>query len=260
MRVLNTCVTMVIWLSFVGLSSACGEAAADTNRSLVILSLGDSITLGASHPEWVPGGYRDPLLASLGRAGYSVRFVGSQTNNGSPLLNSTGNTAHEGHGGFTTAQLLRTLDGMSVSNANTVLLLAGVNDLGVRQLAPEQGLAGLELLINRIASLLPNGYIIVATLPPYIGGKYPLREEHQRQFNAALPDLIERQRVAGRRLSLCDLRAYLDADSAAAYLCSDGVHPNQEGYIKIASAWFQAIQTMSESKVAGRTASHKPRS
>lgn len=227
---------------------------------IVILPLGDSITLGASHP----GGYRAPLLTLLTNAGYQIQFVGSDTNNPTAALTAVGNKSHEGHGSYTTSNLLANLDavaaGPSANNGgfwltgisgtrapvypDVILLMAGVNDLGVNQLSATHGLAGLDALINKLAALRPAAQIIVSTLTPYIGTVYPNREAHQQEFNAALPALVAAHQAAGQRVTLCDVRTRVNLANAATLLCSDGVHPNQAGYNEIALVWFDAIRQL----------------
>jgi hypothetical protein len=223
--------------------------------------LGDSITLGASVPAWIPGGYRDPLHTLLTNAGYQIQIVGSDTNNPTAALTAAGNKSHEGHGSYTTSNLLANLDavaaGPSANNGgfwltgipgtrepvypDVILLMAGVNDLGVNQFPPEVGLAGLDALIYKLATLRPAAHIIVSTLTPYTGAVYPDREANQQIFNAALPALVASHVAAGRRVTLCDVRTRVNLTNAAAMLCSDGVHPSAAGYGEIAPVWSEAI-------------------
>jgi hypothetical protein len=251
-------------------NSSDSVAATATTLALVsrppirVLPFGDSITLGASVPAWIPGGYRDPLHTLLVNAGYQIQFVGSDTNNPTTALTSAGNKSHEGHGSYTTSNLLANLDavatGPSANNGgywltgipgtrepvypDVILLIAGVNDLGVNQFPPAVGLAGLDALITRLATLRPAAHIIVSTLTPYTGAVYPNREANQQTLNAALPALVASHVAAGRRVTLCDVRTRVNLTNAATMLCSDGVHPNQAGYNEIAQVWFEAFQQL----------------
>ena len=243
------------------LAPAVVTPAATPRPPIVVLPLGDSITQGASQPASVPGGYRSPLFELLTNAGYRVQFVGSYAINPSATLTGAGNASHEGHGGYTTTNLLDNLDGDGAGTSgnngghwldglagtrppvypDVILLLAGVNDLGVNQLSAAQGLAGLDALLNKLAALRPAARVVVSTLTPYIGAVYPLREQHEEEFNAALPALVAAHHARGQRVTLCDARTRIDITNAPALLCSDGVHPNQAGYNALAQMWFAAF-------------------
>ena len=237
--------------------------AATPRPPLVVMPLGDSITQGTSQPASVPGGYRDPLFALLATAGYEIAFAGSSSNNSTVALVAAGNIAHDGHGGYTISNLMNNLDANAGTSGNNggfwltgiagtrpavypdvILLMAGVNDLGSQQLSSAQGLAGLDELLTRLATLRPAAWIIVSTLTPYIGAVYPLREPHQQEFNAALPALVANHQALGHRVALCDVRTRINLANAASLLCSDGVHPNQAGYNEFARVWFNACQLL----------------
>lgn len=242
------------------LGLALASRAVTAADPLVILPLGDSITQGAGSSG---GGYRAPLHTLLTNAGYRIRFVGSATNTYTAGLVAASNASHEGHGGYTTASLLANLDGNNSASGNNggfwitgisgtrpaiypdvILLMAGVNDLGVAQLSPAQGLAGLEALLDELVALRPTARIVVSTLTPYIGTNYSNREANQQIFNAALPGIVSNRQLAGQRITLCDVRSGVPLTNAAALLTSDGVHPNQAGYDAIAPVWFEAIQRL----------------
>jgi lysophospholipase L1-like esterase len=244
-------------------SSAVTTLAATGRPPIVVMPLGDSITQGASQPSAVPGGYRSPLFSMLTNAGYQIRFVGSASDNSSTTLSAATNATHEGHGGYTTTDMLNNLDANGGTGGNNgghwldgitgtrsavypdvILLMAGVNDLGVNQLSATQGLAGLDAVLNKLVAMRPAVRIIVSTLTPYIGTNYPNREAHQVEFNTALPALVASHQAAGHHIQMCDVRTQVSITNAAAMLCSDGVHPIQAGYNAIASVWFEAFKTI----------------
>ncbi len=231
---------------------------------LVILPLGDSITqgsTGANPATLAPGGYRDPLNAMLAAAGFEVKFVGSHTINPSVALTAASQAAHEGHGSYTTLNLLANLDGApagmpSASNGghwldgisglrdplypDVILLMAGTNDLGLNQRSPAQALAGVGMLLDQLGEMRPDAHVIVATLVPYAGTVYPSRELNQQIYNAALPGVIAARRRTGQRVSLVDMRTRV----TAAHLDNDGVHPSLTGYQAIAACWFDALRLL----------------
>src|SRR5207302_129361 len=90
----SLCDLGVLGLGALGILLSCGTAA---HADLTIMPLGASITSGSGG---TPGGYRDRLYADLHDAGYSFAFVGSSTENPSPVLTQASQTRHEGHPGY----------------------------------------------------------------------------------------------------------------------------------------------------------------
>lgn len=218
-----------------------------TRPPLVVMPLGDSITEGT-----LAGGYRAPLSVAFAGAGYSVRFVGSQTTSTTTALTDSGNHHHEGHGGFSIQQIYDNLDGGSVNGGHwldgvagtrdpvypdVILLMIGTNDLGMLQREVAPTLTAYDALLTKLATLRPSALILASTLIPYTGTTYPLREQHQLDFNAALPALVAAHRAAGQRIRLYDMRTKV----FPAHIGADGVHPNQSGYNALATGWFEGF-------------------
>ena len=125
----------------------CWGAVAEAD--FTIMPLGASTTYGgAAGFDIVPGGYRTRLYSDLHNAGYTFTFVGTVTENASPLLTQAGQTHHEGHPGYTVDQIANNLDGNDGSGGNDgglwfhkpappniVLLLIGGSDI-YRQAMP----------------------------------------------------------------------------------------------------------------------------
>lgn len=224
--------------------------AAVTRPPLVVMPLGDSITQGT-----LAGGYRAPLYTAFTGSGYTVRFVGSQTSSPTTALTNSGNHHHEGHGGFSIQQIYDNLDGGTSNGGHwldgitgtrdpvypdVILLMIGTNDLGMLQREVSDTLASYDALLTKLATLRPSALIIASTLIPYTGTTYPLRELHQLEFNAALPDLIAAHRASGERVWLYDMRTKVFPQ----HIDVDGVHPNQSGYDAIATGWFEGFGTL----------------
>jgi lysophospholipase L1-like esterase len=219
---------------------------------LQIMPLGDSITQGL-----FGGGYRSPLCSLLNQVGVSFRFVGTQTINSTAVLAESGNENHEGHGGYALSHIINNLDGGTSNGGrwldgiqgmrqpiypDIILLMIGTNDLGShkREVAPT--LADYDKLLDKLSAMRPKAVIIAATLIPYTGSleKYPVREQHQLEFNAALPTLIERHQKAGQRVVFHDMREYVRPE----HISADGVHPNQAGHEALAAGWLQALEKL----------------
>jgi len=206
---------------------------------LRILPLGDSITDGFS----VPGGYRMPLFQLCTNAGYSVRFLGTQTNNGAPGI---GNVNHEGHSGFRIDEITAGISGWleSVDDPDVILLLIGTNDYGQKH-DPDQAINRLDELIARIETLRPSARLIVANLLQRTDNA-AADNAIQREFNPYVPKVVARHATLGQRVWFLDLRRALAAEDLI-----DGLHPNQTGYDKMAACWFDAIRKIVANEQAG---------
>ncbi len=199
---------------------AVGTAQAD--GGVKVMPLGDSITDGFN----VPGGYRVDLWQKLVAGGRTVDFVGSMTNGPGSL----GDRNHEGHSGWTIAQIDSNITNWLRTYApRTILLHIGTNDMygGDPGGAPRR----LSALVDRITTLAPDADLFVSTIVPLSSGDATVRA-----FNATIPPMVQSKVDAGRKVHLVDMyRALTTADLA------DGVHPNAGGYSKMATVWYNAL-------------------
>lgn len=226
-----------------------GQALAGVNLGN-IMPLGDSITAGAG----VPGGYREPLAASLQAAGYTFHFVGSQTSDDpdwTPVLTNTGNLQHEGHSGFTISAVggrdgiddnLASYIGPGAADPDYILLMIGTNDMFYRT-ADEAGTA-LNTLISHISNKTtgyrPDAHLIVASIPPIASNA--TAASRVADYNAKVLADVQAHQALGENVTFVDVNSYL----TTADLGSDLLHPNQTGYDKIAAAWMDGIQAVPE--------------
>lgn len=191
-----------------------------------IMPLGDSITQGT-----VPGGYRLPLWNLLTANGFSVDFVGSQTTSPSTLLPDNN---HEGHGSFTTSMIQDGIDRLGwieTYQPSVVLLLIGTNDLMALRVNNAMQYENTGKLIDSIFVKAPNTRIILANIPPRADDTTGIISS----FNATLPSLVASK---GNRVTLADMNSVLTLTDIG----TDGIHPNQTGYDKMASVWEKAIK------------------
>lgn len=195
-------------------------AAAQPAGGVRVMPLGDSITDGFN----VPGGYRNYLYPALVEAGYSIDFVGSAV--GGPA--SLADRDHEGHSGWRIDQISANIGNwMRQYTPRTVLLHIGTNDMW-----NANGASGrLDALIDQILELSPEVELFVATIITL-----PMADANVRNFNAAIPAIVEAKAAAGFHVHLVDMYAELTSADLA-----DGVHPNATGYRKMADAWFAAL-------------------
>jgi lysophospholipase L1-like esterase len=199
-------------------------AQAESNGGVRVMPLGDSITDGYN----VPGGYRIGLWQSLVSAGYQVDFVGSMFNGPAAL----GDHDHEGHSGWTISQIDANVNTwLRNSSPRTVLLHIGTNDMyGDTSGAPGR----LGTLLDHITAAAPDADVFVATIITSSGRDTPIRN-----FNAAVPGLVQSRANAGKHVHLVDMYSALTPADLA-----DGIHPNGTGYQKMANAWYSALRAV----------------
>ncbi|GET41624.1 SGNH/GDSL hydrolase family protein [Microseira wollei] len=201
------------------------ESSDRQERSLKIMPLGDSITDGY----FVPGGYRIELWNSLTKQGYNIEFVGS-ANNGPDSLPSRN---HEGHSGWRIDEIRQEIASwLPKFQPDTILLLIGTNDI-CQGYKIETASDYLARLVGEIFKFAPNVQLFIASIPPIGEATLNLRAS---LYNRKIEELVQRRQQAGEAIRFVDVYYLLNLNDLP-----DGVHPNQEGFRKIALAWEKAI-------------------
>jgi lysophospholipase L1-like esterase len=219
---------LAVALGGVGLGAWSDVAAAESNGGVRVMPLGDSITEGTQ----VPGGYRIGLWQRVAAAGYRVDFVGTQFNGPSSL----GDHDHQGHPGWRIDQIDANITGwLRGTTPRTVLLHIGTND--VLQNYNVGGAPGrLSTLIDHITAAAPAADVFVATIIPISNSG---QGAAARNFNAAIPGIVQSKVAAGKRVHLVDMHAALTTADLI-----DGVHPTAQGYDKMAATWYSALRAV----------------
>ncbi len=211
-----------------------------------IMPLGDSIT----ESPFIAGGYRDPLATLLTAAGDTFQFVGSSTTQSTPALVASGNTHHNGYSGATISyeqgstygidDHLADLIGPGKVDANYILLMIGTNDINNGYAST--AVARLNTLIthisNKTTGLRPNAHLIVASILPI---KDAAKEQLVQTYNAGVLATVKAHQALGENVTFLDMHSYLTTADLA-----DTLHPNQEGYNKMAAAWVAGIRAVPE--------------
>lgn len=192
-----------------------------------LLAFGDSMTAGAlSTSLW-------DLLAAP-QQGYPPRL---QALLAARYLCQTINVVNEGRGGEWAADGERRLSGLLVGKAfDVVMLMEGANDLNA------MGQSGMTATLRSIDAMMQNAAganarVLVATLPPQ-------RPDGLRGGAASLvPVFNDNLKVlaAARRAVVVDVYAAFGGDLTL--LGSDGLHPTEAGYDRIAAAFFGVLRT-----------------
>jgi lysophospholipase L1-like esterase len=197
--------------------------AATAAPALRIMPLGDSITFGVGSS--TGSSYRAVLWNLL--AGNTVDFVGTQRSGQLPDLDN------EGHSGWIISQIAGIADSvLATYRPNLVTLHIGTNDVN-RNIDVANAPARLGALIDQILTDAPDATVLVATLVPSTD---PGTEARIIAYNRAIPGLVTQRQAQGKHVRLVDMSAVTTAD------LSDTLHPNDNGYAKMANAFFTGIQ------------------
>lgn len=196
---------------------------------VAIMPLGDSIT-GS------PGCWRGNLWELLDGAGYEVDFVGSL----SQACNPTGSDPdHEGHGGFLVTQSVANGNVRSWLELNTpdvLLLHFATNDVW-SSLPPSQILAAYTQIVTDLRELNPDAIVLVAQIIPLEPAGCADCPQRAVDFNAAIPAWAADLSTAQSPIVVVDQWTGFDPPVDT----YDGVHPDEDGYVKIAANWFAAL-------------------
>ncbi len=204
-------------------------ALAQTDVSLRLMPLGDSITAGyeAITPPPDENGYRGPLFTALSGQVGMVDFVGSQ-NDG-----TMADPDNEGHYGYYINQIANLIKGeLKAYRPNIVTLHIGTNDLNATH---EVSTAPLRLaaLIDEIMAAEPDATLLVAQLIP---SSKASTEANIESYNAQIPAIVQARASKGEHVAVVSMSSVTTAD------LTDDIHPNDTGYQKMAVAWDGAVQ------------------
>lgn len=225
-------------LAAVALLPSHGTASASPKKSgppplLRVMPLGDSITWGQGSA--TESSYRAPLWRMVAaQKRYAIRFVGSEHNGDLPEPDN------EGHRRYTIGQVMANIDRwMAAGRPDVVLLHIGVNDLN-RHVDPDHAPERLAALVDRIYADRPGVSVVYLGLIPTTPGLQP----QIAGFNASARHLAEAERGRGRMFR------YVDPPALTAAERVDRLHPDDEGYLRIARALFPALTSAVEEREA----------
>ncbi|WP_348227123.1 carbohydrate-binding protein [Trichocoleus desertorum] len=223
---------------------------------LRIMPLGDSITHGMppSNPLAYPGAYRIPLWERFKTDSIPLDFVGSQRNGSlseNPDSPDGFDQDHEGYPGkkiseIATSTQVNLNPRLQELKPNVILLTIGTND-AMSTRSVDQMKSDLGKLIDQITSQRPDVQLLVSTIPPINPSRSSTAAQKAIAFNNSLPTIISTKAAAGKKVALVDTIKGNDGQSGTADdlvvsdLVSDGLHPNEGGYNKIANTWYDAI-------------------
>jgi lysophospholipase L1-like esterase len=215
----------------------------DCTAPVKIMPLGDSITRGSPDAPIYPNtvvGFRQKLFLDLGTAGYNVDFVGSLTD-GDAIVDYPFDTAHEGHGGWranggTYGGIAPNVEGFLSAQTqpqpynpvDVVLLHIGTNDISNGTQNPED----ISLILDNIDHYSPDVSVVLARI---INRKPETLAT--TQFNDAVENIAKTRIANGDKIIVVDQEHALDYATDMV----DTLHPNQNGYDKMADVCLNAL-------------------
>lgn len=208
-----------------------------------LLNFGTGLVLGVGSA--LHNGFRGLLSDKLQGTGSQVEERGTQNDGTMP------DNLHEGHDGWHIRDMLTVAPStLRTMNPNVVNINAGLEDMMAND-DPEHAPGRLEDVIDRVFDAVPDTTVVLSTLTLTTNADVEARID---QFNATLPLMVEDYQRQGRHIVLANMEG-VNADDIP-----DGVHPDDGGYAKMASAFFDAIETaLSHGWIADRTPGIGPR-
>jgi lysophospholipase L1-like esterase len=194
-----------------------------------ILPLGDSITVGWGSADY--SGYRVELFRKARDDGHDVTFTGTKEDGPGTVDGVPFPRKHEGVASQTITQIQARIDGaLAVEIPHIVLVHAGTNDVNF---SPDGVEDRLPILVDKLLDELPDALIVVASIVPF-----PQFSDRVSAYNATIPGMLQERIDAGAHVLFVDQFAGYPAGSEL----PDGVHPNEAGYERMATKWYDAIQ------------------
>lgn len=207
-----------------GLLAAAGLAA--QAQTLRVMPMGDSITSGFRSTD--NNGYRSALRDLLAGDMTGLDFVGTLKDG------SMADRDHEGHSGWRIDQVAGIATAaLQRYHPNVVTLHLGTNDMG-QNYQVDSAPSRLAALIDQIFSVEPDASIVVAEI---IRPADPTSDSRTLTYNAQLPAIVQARANAGKHIVMVDMASALTTADL-----SDGLHPNDGGYQKMAAVWNDGIR------------------
>ncbi|TLS31462.1 hypothetical protein PpBr36_02702 [Pyricularia pennisetigena] len=204
---------------------------------LRVMVIGASISAGQTGGGVLTNGYRKPLAGLLVNDGWEVDYVGTRSNG------DMENNKHEGYPGIRTEALAKQTREKGVVEQflpNLLLLNVGTNDCSQRVNATEARRIYTAMID---AVFAPAGqesrFLIASTLLPRREQDAGL-QSCTAVFNDVVRDLVLTHPMSAR-LGLADMNTgFITVDDLAP---GDNLHPSEEGFVKMADVWHDAIVT-----------------
>jgi lysophospholipase L1-like esterase len=146
---------------------------------------------------------------------------------------------HEGHPGHRVDEILNDVDATAGMKPNVVLINAGTNDAQQNYDGMRGTFDSLKQLIEKVQNMHPQTTIVLSTILMTTNQDANARVDG---FNRQIRQYMYDQADAGSPDGKIILAEMDDSyHITARHLQPDGIHPNEEGYRRMAAVWNKAI-------------------
>jgi hypothetical protein len=177
------------------------------------------------------GGYRIELFRLALQGGKNITFVGRESNGPDTVEGQPFPRDHEGHSGWVISEIADEVPSPFLDvDPHIILLHIGTNDMKRGADGAADRLGGL---IDEILDDQPEALLVVSKIIPW-----PKRSDHVSEYNEAIPEVVNSRISAGANMILVDQFSGFPSSELA-----DGIHPNADGYARMAGVWYEAISS-----------------
>lgn len=216
-----------------------GAQAIGDGALLRILPIGASQIAGKGSTDG--NGWRKMVRDRLQSDNYVVDYVGTQPYGNIPAPNDE-TEAYPAKSIFQAYNLSLT-SGAWDTKPNLVIVTLGTNNCLQGTPVPyRDALVQMSQLLEHVHELLPAALTLVAGVVPWLadGGLCIPK------LNNGIAQAVVQQQAYGQNVEYVDLYNVLNITTDYQ---SDGIHPTDAGYVKLANAWYEAIATF-ESQIS----------
>ncbi|KAJ6548807.1 hypothetical protein B0H19DRAFT_1162072 [Mycena capillaripes] len=228
------------WLPYVTACPYGADIGKMGGLKLRALPAGDSITFGFRST--TGNGYRHPLQQVIMSPPWESGLLNRQSDDtvvdfiGSVDSGTMPDPDNEGHSGAEIDAIGGFLRPDLSQNPNVIFLLAGTNDINNNDDIANAP-ARLMAVVDNIITTLPNATLLVGTIP--LNGD-ATKEAWSNTFNYNIIQMLLRRASDGARVMPVPMESLGPEDMA------DSLHPNDQGYAKMADAWFSGLWQAAE--------------
>ncbi|KAI0517050.1 SGNH hydrolase-type esterase domain-containing protein [Xylaria bambusicola] len=200
-----------------------------TRIPLRLMPLGGSITYGVGSADG--NGYRKLLYEALTSSSFDVTMLGSRR------TGTMNNNSHEGWRGFKINEIQeKGVKSAKVHRPNLFTINGGSNDC-IQGFDLGNSGKRIDDMLQRLWEASPGSTIILSTL---LKNEDIQVNTRVMEFNHRIRQLVRQKEAEERKVVLADMDTPYGPEVGDLV---DGVHPNNQGYKKMADIWYSSIQT-----------------